>query len=82
MQTKLVPIGNSQGLRIPKGILQACNIVDKVELTVQDGRLVVEPARQPRQGWAEAAALMASRGEDTLLDEPTATEFDASDWEW
>jgi antitoxin MazE len=82
MQTSIVRIGNWQGLRIPKGIVQACNIVDKVELTVQEGRLVIEPANQPRRGWAEAAQLMAERGEDALLDEPAATAFDAGEWEW
>ena len=75
-------IGNSQGLRIPKGILQACNLIDKVELTVEAGRLVIEPAKQPREGWAEAAQVMAERGDDALLDEPDLTEFDAGEWEW
>ncbi len=82
MRANVVRIGNSQGLRIPKAILDACGIRDQVELTVEQGRLVIEPLRQVRDGWAEAAPAMASSGEDRLLDEETPTEFDETSWEW
>jgi antitoxin MazE len=82
MRTAIVRIGNSQGLRIPKAILQACEIRDEVELSVEQGRLIVEPSRKPRDGWAAAAREMAAAGEDELLDPATATEFDADEWEW
>ena len=82
MRVKVVRIGNSQGVRIPKGILDSCGIRDQVELSVEEGRLIMEPLRQVRQGWAEAAELMASRGHDGLLDPETSTEFDETNWEW
>jgi hypothetical protein len=38
--------------------------------------------RPVRQGWAEAAQKTARRGDDVLLDAPTATAFDEDEWTW
>jgi hypothetical protein len=43
---------------------------------------VIEPASVTRDGWAEAARLIRERGEDGLLDPPTPTRFDESEWVW
>ena len=82
MRARIVRIGNSRGVRIPKPLLLEAGLGDEVELTVQDGTVVISPARQPRAGWAEAARAMAEAGEDRLLDPPTATQFDDEDWTW
>jgi hypothetical protein len=44
--------------------------------------LVVQTTRRPRAGWAEAARAMSAAGHDDLLDEPSATGFDHTEWEW
>ena len=41
-----------------------------------------EPKRRPREGWAEAFRRMAEAGDDKLLDPPTATEWDETEWNW
>ncbi|MBM2810633.1 MAG: SpoVT/AbrB protein [Chloroflexi bacterium] len=82
MRARIVQIGNSRGLRIPKTLLEECGITESVDLTVDKGRLIVEPVRNPREGWAEAARLMADRGEDHLLDAETPTDFDETEWKW
>lgn len=82
MRAKIVQIGNSRGVRIPKSILTACGIGDAVDLSVDDGKIVLQAASRVRQGWEEAAQEMASRGDDTLLDPPTSTAFDEDEWEW
>jgi antitoxin MazE len=81
-KTRIVRIGNSQGIRIPKPLLEQAQLPDEVELYAEPGRLVVKAARGPRSGWADAARAMHARGEDRLLDEPTATPFDAEQWTW
>ena len=81
-RANIVRIGNSRGLRIPKAVLEACGIRDAVELTVEAGRLVVQPVKSARAGWAEAARAMAERGEDHLLDPEVPTAFDEKEWEW
>lgn len=82
MRANIVRIGNSRGLRIPKTVLEACGIQDAVELTVEEGRLVIEPVRSVREGWAEAARGMAERREDHMLDPELPTAFDENEWEW
>jgi antitoxin MazE len=84
IQTRIVRIGNSQGVRIPKPLLQQAGISDRVELQVQDGHLTIHPLRQARAGWEERFAAMAAEGDDRLLDgaQSGATAWDAEEWEW
>jgi antitoxin MazE len=82
MRSHIVRIGNSQGLRIPKTLLEEAGIRDSVDLTVEEGRLIARPTHHPREGWAEAAKLMARLGEDELLEADTATSFDEEEWDW
>ncbi|MBT9547592.1 MAG: AbrB/MazE/SpoVT family DNA-binding domain-containing protein [Candidatus Sericytochromatia bacterium] len=50
MFTKLQKWGNSQGLRLPKEILSLVHLAvgDEVEVSVEDGRIVIEPTSQIR----------------------------------
>lgn len=82
MKARIVPIGNSRGIRIPKPLLEQAGLGEEVELTVEDSRIVIAPAARPRHSWAEAFAAMHAAGEDSLLDEPTPTRFDQEEWEW
>jgi antitoxin MazE len=81
-KTRIVRIGNSRGIRIPKTLLDEADLPEEVELHAQPGRLVVQGVRRPRSGWATAAKRMRAHGQDRLLDEETATKFDLEDWEW
>jgi antitoxin MazE len=84
MLTKIVPIGNSRGIRIPKAMLEHCGFGDEVELQAKKGALVLRPVKSVRVGWADAFAHMATSGDDHLVheDAPTATRFDAEEWQW
>jgi antitoxin MazE len=81
-KTRIVRIGNSQGIRLPKPLLDQAQLPEEVELYAEPGRIVVRAARGPRDGWAEAAKAMRARNEDRLLDEATATAFDVGEWTW
>ena len=82
IKTRIVRIGNSQGIRVPRPLLDQARLPEEVELSAEPGRLVVRAARAPRDGWAEAARAMRGRGEDGLLDAPTVTAFEAEEWTW
>ena len=81
-KTRIVRIGNSRGIRVPKGLLEQAQLPDEVELQAEPGRLVVRAAHGPRAGWAAAAKAMQVQGDDHLLDVPTRTGFDDKDWQW
>jgi antitoxin MazE len=84
MKTRIVRIGNSQGIRIPKLLLERSNLAEEVELQAQDNQIVIRSAREPRQGWADAFRAMADRADDELLDEAAIaqTQWDADEWQW
>lgn len=84
MKTKIVRIGNSQGIRIPKSILHQCHLDGPVEVDVQGNQLVVRSASRPRSGWDEAFRAMRQAGDDKLLDrEPAApSRWDRDEWRW
>ena len=79
MKTRIVRIGNSRGIRIPKPLLDQVGLEDEVELRVVENGIVIEAVRAPRAGWAEAAKRVHELGEDRLLDEPTHTRFDETE---
>ena len=68
MKTRIIRIGNSQGIRIPKLYLQQTGLGEEVELEVQDSEIVIRSTQHPRQGWDEAFQVMAAHGDDKLLD--------------
>lgn len=84
MLTKIVPIGNSRGIRIPKAMLEDCGFGDEVELQTKNGTLILRPVNTPRAGWAEAFTGMAAAKDDFLVheDAPDSTLFDSEEWEW
>ena len=83
IKTRLVKIGNSQGIRIPKLVLEQLNLSVDVELEVQDDQLIVRPGSRPRADWADQFRQMAERSDDQLLDAGLPlTEWEASEWQW
>jgi len=82
MLLKVVRIGNSKGIRVPKAILEQCQIEDQVELEIEDGRIILEPKRKtPRQGWGKAFRAMATARDDALLIDD-GLDIEADQWEW
>jgi antitoxin MazE len=81
MRTRIVKIGNSRGIRIPKPLLEQAGLHEDVDLVLEDGVLIVRPA-QVRQGWDEAFQATAEEGTDQMLDASDATRFDDEEWTW
>ena len=77
-RTKIIRIGNSQGVRVPRNLLEQAGfsggeggemLGQEVELVIEQKGILIRLANQPRAGWAEQFAQMAERGDDTLPDE-------------
>lgn len=82
MLLSVVQIGNSKGIRIPKAILEQCNIRDQIDLEVKAGQIILAPVSEaPRKGWGEAFSKMAENNDDSLLI-PDSVEIDMDNWEW
>ena len=68
MKARIVRIGNSHGIRIPKPLLEQSGLGEDVELEVRHRQIIIRSAGRPRQGWDAAFRSMAEHGDDVLLD--------------
>ncbi|MFZ4677492.1 MAG: AbrB/MazE/SpoVT family DNA-binding domain-containing protein [Nodosilinea sp.] len=82
IRTRIVKIGNSQGIRIPKLLLEQSGLNTEVEVEVEGDRLVIRTAPRQRAGWDAAFAAMAEHHDDTLLDDISPTDWDDAEWDW
>jgi antitoxin MazE len=82
MKTRLVRIGNSRGLRLPRPLIEEAGLQDEVEVVLRDGALVITRADHPRAGWEDVVQLLLERREDSVFEESAPTRFDDEEWEW
>jgi antitoxin MazE len=66
MRTAIRKIGNSQGVLIPKLMLAETGLDADVDISVENGTIVLRPIQDPspRAGWADAAREIAAQGAD------------------
>jgi antitoxin MazE len=84
MKTRIIRIGNSHGIRIPKPFLKQTGLIGEVDIAVHKETLVVRPSAKARAGWAAAFREMARRQDDALLVDAglPLTGWDEREWEW
>ena len=84
VKARIVKIGNSQGIRIPKLLLDQADLGEEVELELQGEQLVIRPVHRARHAWADQFKAMAAHGDDALLDGDVMvhTAWDDGEWEW
>ena len=85
VKSRIIRIGNSQGIRIPKLLLDQAGLVEEVELAIEKDRIVIRSPQNPRQGWEAQFQRMAEMADDHLLDKtllPYVSQWDEDDWTW
>jgi len=82
IRARIVRIGNSRGIRIPKVWLEQLQLGEEVELSIQQDQLLVRRARVTREGWGEAFRRMGQQQDDRLVDRAVVTQWDEEEWEW
>ena len=81
----LVKIGNSQGIRIPKPLIQQAHLEGKeLDIQVVNQGILVTPSKKPREGWKKAIeTILASKASEvTDSDWLDATLTSDDDLEW
>jgi antitoxin MazE len=90
MTVKLVQIGNSKGIRIPKALLEQAGLEGEVNLRLEGREIVIGPKakKEPRAGWIEAFERAIAKHGNELTDEdrewlnaPLSQKAD-KDWTW
>ena len=84
MRARVVKIGNSQGIRIPKPILEQTGIMEDVELEVEKKQIIIRPISNPRVGWDMAFKAMSQKNDDMLVygTENISHSWDEEEWQW
>ncbi len=81
----LIKIGNSQGIRIPKPLIQQAHLEGKeLDIQVVSQGILVTPSKKPRENWKEAIeTILATNGSEATdsewLDAPLTSD---DDLEW
>lgn len=85
MKTKIIRIGNSQGVRIPKPLIEESGITEEIEMILRDDEIVLRSAETIRKDWEASFKKMAEQGDDALLDQEEIEEpsdWDEAEWTW
>lgn len=68
MRANIIKIGNSNGVIIPKGMMQSLGISEKSAITMQIEKDEIRIRKATtRDGWEEAAKRMRASNDDELL---------------
>jgi len=81
MRAQIIRIGNSQGVRIPKTLLQDGKISGEVELELHEEGLLIRSLQKPRATWDSAFRGIADGDDDQPLSE-VPTDFERKEWQW
>ncbi len=86
MKTRVIKIGNSRGIRIPKSIIEQSGLNDEVELEVRNDQIIIKSiSTNKRENWDILFKKMAQNKDDILLESDALTEqtsWDKSEWIW
>lgn len=82
MKCQIIQIGNSQGIRIPKVLLEETRITGEVDLELHPDGILIRNTQKPRAGWDEAFKAMAENEDDDLIEASTRTSFERREWQW
>ncbi|KQC13574.1 MAG: MazE family transcriptional regulator [Desulfuromonas sp. SDB] len=83
MRARIIKIGNSQGLRIPKPILDQTGIMDNVEIEVEKNQIIIRPVKDVRDGWDAAfKAIGEKNGDKLIIDDNISHSWDDEEWQW
>ena len=83
MKAELIRIGNSQGIRIPKAVIEQCGFGQSVDIQVRKNCLVISPTKAIREGWDRAFEMKDKTKDNTLSGfESIQDEWDETEWVW
>lgn len=81
MKVKIVPIGNSRGIRIPATVLNQFQIESEVDMLVENEKIIILPIKkEARVGWSNAFKKMEQNDDKLIISD--SIDLDNEDWEW
>lgn len=86
MRTKVINIGNSKGIRIPKVLLEQAKLTEEVILEVKEEGILIRPEKKKkaaREGWEQQMkeGVKKHKGKENLWGD-FGNNFDKTEWKW
>ncbi len=84
MVVKLVQIGDSKGIRLPKQLIDQFNFCDEIEVEINTDGLLLKKKTKPRAGWKEQILSEIKKNGylDMLMPDTVQNDFQENEWEW
>jgi len=82
MKAQIIQIGNSQGIRIPKTLLEETKISGEVELESHAEGILIRNINKPRSDWDAKFKAAAETDDDLPLEGSTNSKFEKQEWQW
>ena len=82
MKAQIIQIGNSQGVRIPKVLLEESGVAGEVELEACSEGILIRNLNKPRSSWDEIFQLLKENEEEEPLEDPAPGVFEKNEWQW
>jgi antitoxin MazE len=82
MKTQIIQIGNSQGIRIPKVLLEESGIKGEVGLELCPEGILIKNIEMPRARWDAIFRALVEVEDDEAHEQHLATEFETKEWQW
>ena len=85
MNAKLIQIGNSKGIRLPKSLIEKYDLTKELEIVETDEGIIIKPISSVRSGWEEQfkSANAENAPDDDFSDFINVnSEFDKNEWTW
>ena len=81
MKAQIIRIGNSQGVRIPKTLIEDGKLSGEVELELHEDGILIRSLRKPRASWEAAFKAVADVDDDQPAGD-VGTDFEKKEWQW
>ena len=85
MKTKLIKIGNSYGVRIPKPLIIEYDLHNDIEIEQSNNSIIIRKSEpEVRKDWDTAFKKMAKNKDDKLIESKSvfSDKFAREEWEW
>jgi antitoxin MazE len=86
MRTKVINIGNSKGIRIPKVLLEQAELTEEVIIEINAEGILIKPGKKKkvaREGWEQRMkeAVKKNKSKENLWGD-VRNDFDKNEWTW
>ena len=84
MEAKLIKIGNSFGIRIPKALIHQYSLSTPIEIDPTENGILIKSKKKARAGWMEQLTVAIESGhqpDDELLEGFSDEDID-KEWQW